>query len=869
MSKVSFILFIFSLFISHLYGQNPLIANKGVNDPHVKIFNNKAYLYASHDRSAENKKFTMDDWWIWSSDDLTNWKYESTLNPKDTYIGKEYDRCWATDVGFKNGKYYWYFSEGTQQTGVVVGDTPVGPWKDVLKKPLLDSTLTATHEYDMAIFEDKGSHYIIFGVWDFYIAKLNKDMVSLAEPPKKISINNQAGPYGKGTTDDKPFVHKYGDHFYLSWGCFYAMSKNLYGPYEFIGTVINKGSFAPGYEKPTWPNGFLQGRHGSFFEWNKQWYFSYCDISQTGNRYFRDAFLSYVHYHDDGKMAMIKVNGTGVNNYDADKNWIEAEEFSKANRSIKKYDESKGFYVEMKKKDFISFTNIKNLENKNSLTIETKGGGGILELRTKLPSGDLIQAITISPSTEYITTSFEIKSFLNAKDICLVSKSNKTIDVNAISFQNKSQDLLSEVFIDSIWVANRVNISLQTIGDNQFVAYYDKERNMSVAKRNVQSNKWEKVILSNKLNWDSHNSVTLAVDNKGYIHISGNMHADPLIYYRSEKPFDISTMKELNFKVSKVDEKSVTYPRYFYDKEGELFYSFRSGSSGNGDIFIYRFDTKNLKWIKHIEKPLFDGTSGSVAYSAYNKIHKDKNGKFHFIWMWRTSPLVETCQQINYASSSDLLTWSNMKGESVSLPFLPQNEKTWVEFTPENSGLHNGKYDLVISQDETPMIVYMKYDSLGMTQIFAAKLIDGIYKIKALTNWNFRWKIFGGGDKMSSGGDFSFRGFTPENEAIIDWKNEKDESGRIILNTSTLHIVDKVVEVKEEIPSALYEVRSKDGRMSVMIEDDNAQLKNKDFRYYLRWESRGRSHGGSAPAVIPSGPVVPLTVLKLKSAKSN
>ena len=89
------------------------------------------------------------------------------------------------------------------------------------------------------------------------------------------------------------------------------------GPYNYTGSIMDASSFAPGFEKPTWPSGFLQGRHGSFFEWHNQWYFSYCDISQTGNRYFRDTFISYVHYKKNGEMALVRVDGIGVGEYDA------------------------------------------------------------------------------------------------------------------------------------------------------------------------------------------------------------------------------------------------------------------------------------------------------------------------------------------------------------------------------------------------------------------------------------------------------------------------------------------------------------------------------------------------------------------------
>jgi len=82
------------------------LLGKGICDPHIRIFNNKAYLYASHDLSPENSGFVMPDWWIWSSDDLVHWQYESSLKPEDTYIGEPSNGCWATDVLEKGGRYY-------------------------------------------------------------------------------------------------------------------------------------------------------------------------------------------------------------------------------------------------------------------------------------------------------------------------------------------------------------------------------------------------------------------------------------------------------------------------------------------------------------------------------------------------------------------------------------------------------------------------------------------------------------------------------------------------------------------------------------------------------------------------------------------
>lgn len=429
------------------YGQNPIVPNIGLNDPHIHIFNDTAYVYASHDKSIDNKKFIMEDWWIWSSPDLVNWTQRSVLSPKNTYINKDFSSCWATDVAYKNGKYYWYFSEGNQQTGVVVGDSPVGPWKDPLGKPLLTSELTPTDEYDMALFEENGEHYIIFGVWDYYIAKLNDDMISLAEKPRKIVINNPRGPYnqdGKNAekpTDDKPFVHKYKGKYYLSWGCFYAMSDTIYGPYDYKNAIMNKGSFAKGYDAPTWPNGFVQGRHGSFFDWNNQWYFAYCDISQTGNRYFRDTFISYIHYKENGEIATIRVDGTGVANYVANQK-IEAEDYFKA-VGFQKKEKDNGFVIKTNaNKSYVNYPNIKGLENFKQLEFKVLsdwGGKFSIKVLKNDIRGEMIgsKIIELQPDNKRFTDiTIQLKNLSNKESLCfLIEQLNENqLQIDSFSF---------------------------------------------------------------------------------------------------------------------------------------------------------------------------------------------------------------------------------------------------------------------------------------------------------------------------------------------------------------------------------------------------------------------------------------------------
>ena len=396
--------------------KNPIVPAMGLNDPHVHIFNDKAYVYATHDRSMENERFIMEDWWIWSSTDLVNWELESVLDPADTYIGAGFQSAWATDAAYRDGKYYWYFSELNEQTGVVVGDSPVGPWKDPLGKPFLREDLTPTHEYDISVIEYQGDHYAVFGVWDYYIARMADDMISLEEEPRKIVINNPRGPYNQDglntehPTDDKPSVHERNGIFYLSWGAFYATSSSVYGPYDYKGVILNEDSFAAGYDAPTWPHGFKQGRHGAFFEWHKQWYFAYCDISQTGNRYFRDTFISYVHYKDNGEIAPIRVDGIGVGEYDASQGKIEAEDYFKSENTSKQESPEDGFMVSAANgAGYIGFHNVKGLKGKKHITIRVSAPGpsdNEIIVRRGSATGPVITRFAIKPHQADVFTDF-------------------------------------------------------------------------------------------------------------------------------------------------------------------------------------------------------------------------------------------------------------------------------------------------------------------------------------------------------------------------------------------------------------------------------------------------------------------------------
>lgn len=287
--------------------RNPILPGLGVCDPHVRVFGDRAYLFATHDRSPGNTGYAMDDWWVWSSGDLVNWRHESTLRPEATYLGSAFDGCWATDAAERDGRFFWYFSQRNVQTGVMVANSPAGPWSDPLGRPMLGTGLIPTGAYDPGVFTDRdGTVYIVFGVWDFHIARLGDDMISLAGPPRSIEIIDPAGPYGPGKTDDKPFLHENGGLYYLSWGCFYGISERVHGPYRCMGSIITEDCVHPAMRYVN--RHITLDRHGSFFIWKDRWYFICNDFSRSGNPFFRDSVLCPVEYGRDGEIRSVRID---------------------------------------------------------------------------------------------------------------------------------------------------------------------------------------------------------------------------------------------------------------------------------------------------------------------------------------------------------------------------------------------------------------------------------------------------------------------------------------------------------------------------------------------------------------------------------
>lgn len=118
---------------------NPLIDEPGMSDPHALVVEDVCYLFTGHDVGFGVNDWVMPDWRIYRSEDLQTWSHVGTISPAGNYMGAGNTDCWAGDIVERNGKYYWYFSNRKESTGVMVSSSPEGPYVDCLGRPLLDS----------------------------------------------------------------------------------------------------------------------------------------------------------------------------------------------------------------------------------------------------------------------------------------------------------------------------------------------------------------------------------------------------------------------------------------------------------------------------------------------------------------------------------------------------------------------------------------------------------------------------------------------------------------------------------------------------------------------------------------------------------
>ena len=218
----------------------PIIQTKYTADPAPMVYDGTVYLYTTHDEDGA-RGFEMFDWLLYTSTDMVNWTDHGAVASLDDfawYEGK--NGAWAECVVERNGKFYMYCPIHGHGIGVLVSDSPFGPFKDPLGEPLVWQK-EHWDDIDPSVFiDDDGQAYMYWGNPNVYWVKLNEDMVSLGSEIHKLDY--KIDHYQEG-----PWFYKHDGRYYLAFastccpeGIGYAMSDSPTGPWKSMGHIMDR-----------------------------------------------------------------------------------------------------------------------------------------------------------------------------------------------------------------------------------------------------------------------------------------------------------------------------------------------------------------------------------------------------------------------------------------------------------------------------------------------------------------------------------------------------------------------------------------------------------------------------------------------------
>ena len=236
----------------------PLVQTKYTADPAPYVHGDTIYLYTTHDED-DAEGFKMKDWLLYTSTDMVNWQdHGAVASLKDFPWYKGDNGAWAECVVERNGKWYMYCPIHGNGIGVLVADSPFGPFKDPIGKPLVWRT-EHWSDIDPSVWIDNdGRAYMYWGNPHTYCVELNEDMISTKGD---IMTMDKIEDYQEG-----PWIWKRGDWYYLAFastccpeGIGYAMSKSPTGPWEHKGHIMD--------HTPR-----TRGNHPGIIEFKGKWY---------------------------------------------------------------------------------------------------------------------------------------------------------------------------------------------------------------------------------------------------------------------------------------------------------------------------------------------------------------------------------------------------------------------------------------------------------------------------------------------------------------------------------------------------------------------------------------------------------------------
>ena len=399
--------------------QNPVISGQFTADPTARVFNNKVYLYPSHDifppEGTRQDWFSMEDYHVFSSEDLVTWQDHGVIvtQNKVPWVRPNSYSMWAPDCVYRNGKYYFYFPSAPKQgggfgVGVAIADNPEGPF---IPEP---EPIKGINGIDPCVLQaSDGNAYIFWGAGR--CAKLKENMKELADDnPKEVMKwgNREMEMIGVNCLKDLPnrqaegpFAFEYNGNYYLTYPYVrentevlaYAMSKNPMGPYEYKGLIMAE------HANGCWTN------HHSIVNYKDQWYlFYHHNAYSPKDDKRRSVQIEKLYFNADGTIQEVKptLRGVGINKADSR---IDVDRYSSESEGVElayldTTNTFRGWEIKLPKKgSWITYNDVdfSNISGKAYMTANVKADKNTkIVIRENNKSGKVIATLNLQVEPE-------------------------------------------------------------------------------------------------------------------------------------------------------------------------------------------------------------------------------------------------------------------------------------------------------------------------------------------------------------------------------------------------------------------------------------------------------------------------------------
>ncbi len=402
--------------------QNPFVQTWCTSDPAPMVHNGTMYVYTGHDEDGADF-FWMQEWRVYSTTDMVNWTDHGSPLALESFSWAD-DRAWASQTIERDGKFYWYICahsklSGGMAIGVAVSDSPTGPFKDAIGKPLYEDGIW-DHIDPTVMIDDDGQAWLMWGNPQVYYLKLNRDMISYSgelgrmdmteegfgapamnkrERGKKYKDNYTEGPWIRKVDQKKYKVDKNKVYqlLYAAGGVpehiSYSTAPTPTGPWTYAGEIM------PLCETKSFTN------HCGVADYKGHSYFFYhTGKLPNGGGFGRSVAVEEFKYNADGSFPTIMPTDEGVKPLSTFNPYVKTQAETMAfSKGVKtEQNDEVGVYVtEIHNGDYIKLQNVKfdgNVAKQFTARVATGLRGGQIEVRLDSVKGEMIARLEV-PAT--------------------------------------------------------------------------------------------------------------------------------------------------------------------------------------------------------------------------------------------------------------------------------------------------------------------------------------------------------------------------------------------------------------------------------------------------------------------------------------